>query len=162
MRGTDTERRHRRPERRESGGFAERLHLLYPPYFDPYRANIRADENAALRLHRHRSQWCLRTEPIAQTICSFPRLGGAYTKYGTCRLDNIVTVVDAPPPASESTVATNLPEKDFEEEDIANLLIQQIEFCTTVLLEQGIGSHSRRTGAHQKHHPYPPAPCRNH
>lgn len=45
-------------KRRESGGFAERLYLLYPPY-RPYRTDIRADENAALRLHRHRSQRCL-------------------------------------------------------------------------------------------------------
>ena len=34
-------------------------------------------------------------EPIAQTICSIPSLGGAYAKYGICRLDCIVTVVDA-------------------------------------------------------------------
>ena len=34
-------------------------------------------------------------EPIAQTICSIPSLGGAYTKYGICRMDSIVTVVDA-------------------------------------------------------------------
>ena len=29
-------------------------------------------------------------EPIAQTICSIPTLGGAYTKYGICRMDSIV------------------------------------------------------------------------
>ena len=34
-------------------------------------------------------------EPIAQTICSIPTLGGPYTQYGNCRLDCIVTVVDA-------------------------------------------------------------------
>ena len=34
-------------------------------------------------------------EPIAQTICSIPRLGGMYTQYGICRLDCITTVVDA-------------------------------------------------------------------
>ena len=32
-------------------------------------------------------------EPIAQTICSIPQLGGAYTKYGACRLDNCTTVL---------------------------------------------------------------------
>ena len=34
-------------------------------------------------------------EPIAQTICTIPTLGGIYTENGTCRLDCIVTVVDA-------------------------------------------------------------------
>ena len=75
-------------------------------------------------------------EPIAQTICSIPQLGGAYTKYGTCRLDNIVTVVDALRLQSEFDGGNELTRKDLEEEDIANLLIQQIEFCTTVLLNK--------------------------
>ena len=34
-------------------------------------------------------------ESIANTICSIPQLGGAYTKYGITRLDSVVTVVDA-------------------------------------------------------------------
>ena len=34
-------------------------------------------------------------EPIAQTICSIPRLGKEYTRHGICRLDCITTVVDA-------------------------------------------------------------------
>ena len=75
-------------------------------------------------------------EPIAQTICSIPQLGGAYTKYGTCRLDNIVTVVEALRLQSEFDGGNELTRKDLEEEDIANLLIQQIEFCTTVLLNK--------------------------
>ena len=63
-------------------------------------------------------------------------MGGAYTKYGTCRLDNIVTVVDALRLQSEFDGGNELTRKDLEEEDIANLLIQQIEFCTTVLLNK--------------------------
>ena len=35
-------------------------------------------------------------EPIAQTLCSIPHMGGAYTKYGICRLDCITTVVEDP------------------------------------------------------------------
>ena len=75
-------------------------------------------------------------EPIARTICSIPQLGGAYTKYGTCRLDNIVTVVDALRLQSEFDCGKELTRKDLEEEDIANLLIQQIEFCSTILLNK--------------------------
>ncbi len=75
-------------------------------------------------------------EPIAQTICSIPRLGAAYTKYGTCRLDCIVTVVDALRMQSEFACGDQLTKKDIGEEDIENLVIQQIEFCNILLLNK--------------------------
>ena len=75
-------------------------------------------------------------EPIAQTICSIPRLGGAYTKYGTCRLDCIVTVVDALRMQSEFACGNNLTRRHIDEEDIENLVIQQIEFCNIILLNK--------------------------
>ncbi len=75
-------------------------------------------------------------EPIARTICSIPTFGGLYTKYGTCRLDNIVTVVDAMRMQSEFDCGDTLVMKNIDEEDIENLVIQQIEFCNTVLLNK--------------------------
>lgn len=75
-------------------------------------------------------------EPIAQTICSIPRLGGAYAKYGICRLDCIVTVVDALRMQSEFACGEKLKTKTANEDDIENLLIQQIEFCNVVLLNK--------------------------
>ena len=75
-------------------------------------------------------------EPIARTICSIPTFGGLYTKYGICRLDNIVTVVDAMRMQSEFDCGDTLMMKNIDEEDIENLVIQQIEFCNTVLLNK--------------------------
>lgn len=75
-------------------------------------------------------------EPIARTICSIPTFGGLYTKYGICRLDNIVTVVDAMRMQSEFDCGDTLVMKNIDEEDIKNLVIQQIEFCNTVLLNK--------------------------
>ena len=75
-------------------------------------------------------------EPIAQTICSIPRLGGSYSKYGICRLDCIVTVVDALRMQSEFACGNDLTRKHIDEEDIENLIIQQIEFCNIILLNK--------------------------
>ena len=75
-------------------------------------------------------------EPIAQTICSIPQLGGAYTKYGKCRLDSIVTVVDALRLQDEFSCGDTLTRPNIDEEDIENLIIQQIEFCNIILLNK--------------------------
>lgn len=75
-------------------------------------------------------------EPIAQTICSIPQLGEAYTKHGICRLDCIVTVVDALRMQSEFSCGEELTRKHIDEEDIENLIIQQIEFCNVILLNK--------------------------
>lgn len=75
-------------------------------------------------------------EPIAQTICSIPSLGGAYTKYGICRLDCITTVVDALRMQDEFACGDDLTRKNIDEEDIENLIIQQIEFCNIILLNK--------------------------
>ena len=74
--------------------------------------------------------------PIAQTICSIPRLGEAYRKYGIARLDCIVTVVDALRLQDEFGGGDKLTRKDIGEEDIENLIIQQIEFCNIILLNK--------------------------
>lgn len=75
-------------------------------------------------------------EPIAQTLCSIPRLGEAYTRYGICRLDCIVSVVDALRLQSEFACGDNLTRKGLDEEDIENLIVQQIEFCNIILLNK--------------------------
>ena len=75
-------------------------------------------------------------EPIAQTICSIPRLGGAYVKYGRCRLDCIATVVDALRLQDEFACGDMLTRPHIGEEDIENLIIQQIEFCNLILLNK--------------------------
>lgn len=69
--------------------------------------------------------------PIAQTLClgdeSLPKI---------CRLDSIVTVVDAQLMVDEFLGGQKLVDEDRDEEDIASLVIQQIEFCTTIVLNK--------------------------
>ena len=74
--------------------------------------------------------------PIAQTITM---LSSSMEQYGLppiCRLDNVVTVVDALRLATEFGCGENLVKEDIEEEDIENLLIQQIEFCNVIVLNK--------------------------
>lgn len=75
-------------------------------------------------------------EPIARTICSIPRMGDEYTRYGVPQLDCVVTVVDALRMQSEFDCGGRLLGSAIAEEDIENLIIQQIEFCNIVLLNK--------------------------
>jgi G3E family GTPase len=71
--------------------------------------------------------------PIAQTICSIPRM----KKSGpTCRLDCITTVVDTLRLQDEFACGDSLTKKDIGEEDIERLIIEQIEFCNLILLNK--------------------------
>ena len=72
--------------------------------------------------------------PIAQTICSIPTLGPQYVKNGVLRLDSIVTVVDALRMKDEFAGGDDLMKDNIDEEDLASLVIQQIEFCNIILL----------------------------
>ena len=72
--------------------------------------------------------------PIAQTICSIPSLGPQYIKNGILRLDSIVTVVDALRMKDEFANGSDLMKSNLDEEDLASLVIQQIEFCNIILL----------------------------
>lgn len=74
--------------------------------------------------------------PIAQTICSIPTLGPEYTKDAILRLDSIVSVVDALRMRDEFGSGEALTSQNIGEEDIENLVIQQIEFCNTILLNK--------------------------
>ena len=74
--------------------------------------------------------------PIAQTITV---LSDESKKYGLpeiCRLDNVVTVVDALRLRDEFNCGDNLVKEEIDDEDIENLLIQQIEFCTKIVLNK--------------------------
>ena len=74
--------------------------------------------------------------PIAQTICSIPSLGPEYIKNGVLRLDSIVTVVDALRMKDEFANGDDLMKDNIDEEDLASLVIQQIEFCNIILLNK--------------------------
>ena len=74
--------------------------------------------------------------PIAQTICSIPSLGPQYIKNGILRLDSIVTVVDALRMKDEFANGSDLMKQNIDEEDLASLVIQQMEFCNIILLNK--------------------------
>ena len=74
--------------------------------------------------------------PIAQTISM---LDGSYNDPRLpklCRLDNVVSVVDAARLSGEFGCGGALLNDDIDDEDIENLLIQQIEFCNTIILNK--------------------------
>lgn len=75
-------------------------------------------------------------EPIAQTICSMPYLGGAFNPAEMPYLDCIVTVVDALRLQSEFGCGDSLVKAGIEEDDLENLVIQQVEFCNKILLNK--------------------------
>ena len=78
--------------------------------------------------------------PIAQTICSYPQMVPLMVDSRVPRLDAIVTVVDALRLKDEfltqlSTIAnSSLP--IAKSEDLAALVVEQIEFCNLILLNK--------------------------
>lgn len=72
--------------------------------------------------------------PIAQTITSMPALKPLSET--TPRLDCIVTVVDALRLQSEFSCGDTLALKNFEEDDIEKLLVEQIEFCNKIIINK--------------------------
>lgn len=74
--------------------------------------------------------------PIAQTITVLSDSTAQYGLPRICRLDNVVTVVDSLRLATEFGCGDYLIKEDIEEEDIENLLIQQIEFCNTIIINK--------------------------
>ena len=74
--------------------------------------------------------------PIAQTITLLSDSTKQYGLPQICRLDNVVSVVDALRLATEFGCGDNLVKEDLDEEDIENLIIQQIEFCNTIILNK--------------------------
>ena len=74
--------------------------------------------------------------PIAQTITVLSEQTEQYGLPKICRLDNIVTVVDAARLVDEFASGEDLVKENLDEEDIENLLIQQIEFCNTIIINK--------------------------
>lgn len=72
--------------------------------------------------------------PIAQTICSIPQVAPAYALDGLPRIDCIATVVDALRLKDEFNCGLDL--NVSKEDDLANLVIEQIEFCNIILLNK--------------------------
>lgn len=74
--------------------------------------------------------------PIAQTICSYSKMV-PFTEDPMPVLDNIVTVVDALRLRDEFGDLEEKAKQEFtNEEDLASLVIQQIEFCNLILLNK--------------------------
>ena len=74
--------------------------------------------------------------PIAQTITVLSEQTEQYGLPKICRLDNVVTVVDAARLVYEFESGKDLVKENIDEEDIENLLIQQIEFCNTIIINK--------------------------
>lgn len=74
--------------------------------------------------------------PIAQTICTMPRLDQRLTAKGLPTLDCVVSVVDALRLRDEFGAGDSLRRGDIEEDDLESLVIQQVEFCNLILLNK--------------------------
>ncbi len=74
--------------------------------------------------------------PIAQTISAYPQVYPNLAEEGVAKLDSVVTVVDALRLRDEFSLGDDLKKKDLGEDDLANLVIQQVEFCNMVLLNK--------------------------
>ncbi len=74
--------------------------------------------------------------PIAGSICMLDGTDKSVKLPGVAYLDSITTVVDAKRMADEFGSGSALLKENLDEEDIENLLIQQIEYCTTIVLNK--------------------------
>ena len=73
--------------------------------------------------------------PIAQTLCSYPQVV-AKADAPIPVLDSITTVVDALRMRDEFASGKDLQADNIGEDDLASLVIQQIEFCNLILLNK--------------------------
>ena len=74
--------------------------------------------------------------PIAQTIVAIPEMLEVKSNKEICRLDSIVTVVDALRLKNEFNCGNNLKEEVIDDEDIEKLIIEQLEFCNVIVLNK--------------------------
>lgn len=74
--------------------------------------------------------------PIAGSICMLDGTDKRSKIPAVAYLDSITTVVDAKRMADEFGSGDSLLKEDLEEDDIENLLIEQIEYCTTIVLNK--------------------------
>lgn len=74
--------------------------------------------------------------PIAGSICMLDGTDPSFELPAVAYLDSITTIVDAKRMADEFGAGEALLKENLDEEDIENLLIQQIEYCTTIVLNK--------------------------
>ena len=74
--------------------------------------------------------------PIAQTITMMPDMFSNYMKQDICRLDAIVTVVDALRLRDEFRCGNSLKKENIVDDDIEKLIIEQLEFCNVIVLNK--------------------------
>ena len=74
--------------------------------------------------------------PIVQTLTAISESAKDYGVPEICRVDNVVSVVDAARMAQEFGCGDDLVRDNIDDEDIENLIIQQIEFCNTIILNK--------------------------
>ncbi len=74
--------------------------------------------------------------PIAQTISAYPQIYPQLSRTAKAKLDNIVTVVDALRMRDEFNKGNDLLKDNIGEDDLESLVIQQVEFCNTILLNK--------------------------
>lgn len=74
--------------------------------------------------------------PIAQTIVAIPEMLVGSGNEDLCRLDSIVTVVDALRLKDEFNCGDSLKEEKIDDEDIEKLIIEQLEFCNIIVLNK--------------------------
>lgn len=74
--------------------------------------------------------------PIVQSITVVSEASEQYNLPAICRLDNVVSVVDTLRLAKEFSDGDGLLKDNIEDDDIENLIIQQIEFCTKIILNK--------------------------
>lgn len=74
--------------------------------------------------------------PIAQTISVYPQMYPNLAEKGAAKVDAIVTVADALRLRDEFESGNDLTKKGLDEDDLASLVIQQVEFCNLILLNK--------------------------
>ena len=74
--------------------------------------------------------------PIAQTVSVYPQMYPNLATEGRARLDAIVTVCDALRLRDEFAEGQDLTRTDLDDDDLASLVIQQVEFCNKILLNK--------------------------
>lgn len=74
--------------------------------------------------------------PIAQTISVYPQMYPTLATKGIAKLDAIVSVVDALRLRDEFSEGNDLKKQNLGEDDLASLVIQQVEFCNMILLNK--------------------------
>lgn len=72
----------------------------------------------------------------ASGVCEPMPIAQAIMQIENGRLDNVVSVVDAKRLVDEFSAGDQLLKKDMDEEDLESLLVQQIEFCSTLIVNK--------------------------